>query len=248
MITIGGQKMGKSLGNFITLPQLFAGDHPKLDQAYSPMTVRFFILQAHYRSTLDFSNDALQAAEKGLKRILLAAKDLREMAAKAGVRSEVVGTEGHRADALVYGELLDSTAPEGCPATTDTVKAVFDGVYEALCDDLGTPVALSHLFEAVRIINAAKAGELTLSEGDLQTLVRLFDDIVFGVLGLRDDAAAASGEGGKVVEGLMEMVLEQRAAAKAAKDWARSDSIRDQLKALGITVKDTKNGAEWTLE
>ena len=248
MITIGGQKMGKSLGNFITLPQLFSGDHPKLDQAYSPMTVRFFILQAHYRSTLDFSNDALQAAEKGLKRILLAAKDLREMAAKAGVRSEVVGTEGHRADALVYGELLDSTAPEGCPATTDTVKAVFDGVYEALCDDLGTPVALSHLFEAVRIINAAKAGELTLSEGDLQTLVRLFDDIVFGVLGLRDDAAAASGEGGKVVEGLMEMVLEQRAAAKAAKDWARSDSIRDQLKALGITVKDTKNGAEWTLE
>jgi cysteinyl-tRNA synthetase len=128
------------------------------------------------------------------------------------------------------------------------VKAVFDGVYEALCDDQGTPVALSHLFEAVRIINAAKAGELTLSEGDLQTLVRLFDDIVFGVLGLRDDAAAASGESGKVVEGLMEMVLEQRAAAKAAKDWARSDSIRDQLKALGITVKDTKNGAEWTLE
>ena len=107
---------------------------------------------------------------------------------------------------------------------------------------------IHHPRVTVRIINAAKAGELTLSEGDLQTLVRLFDDIVFGVLGLRDDAAAAGGEGGKVVEGLMEMVLDQRAAAKAAKDWARSDSIRDQLKALGITVKDTKNGAEWTLE
>ncbi len=248
MITIGGQKMGKSLGNFITLPQLFSGDHPKLEQAYAPMTIRFFILQAHYRSTLDFSNEALQAAEKGLKRILLAAKDLREMAAKAGVVSPVRGTEGHTADALVYGELLQGTAPETCPATTDAVKAVFDGVYEALCDDLNTPIALAHLFEAVRLVNAAKADETTLSEGDLETLVRLFDDVVFGVLGLRDDTAAAGGEGEKVIGGLMEMVLEERAQAKAAKDWPRSDAIRDHLKALGITVKDTKNGAEWTLE
>ena len=248
MITIGGQKMGKSLGNFITLPELFSGSHPKLDQAYSPMTIRFFILQAHYRSTLDFSNEALQGAEKGLRRVMLAAKDLRQMCSKAGIVSQVKGSEGNPAWALAYGEMPEGTAPDTCPADSEAVKGVFNGVYEALCDDINTPVAIAHIFEAVRIINAAKAGELVLSEGDLETLLRLFDDIVFGVLGLRDEASAGAGADGKVVGGLMEMVLEERAQAKAAKDWPRSDSIRDHLKALGITVKDTKNGPEWTLE
>ncbi|MBQ9548711.1 MAG: cysteine--tRNA ligase [Bacteroidales bacterium] len=234
MITIGGQKMGKSLGNFITLPQLFAGDHPKLDRAYSPMTVRFFILQAHYRGTLDFSNEALQAAEKGLKRVLQAARDL------SALTGEAIG-------ALPYGQLSDAVAPDGCTAENAEIKAVFEGVYEALCDDLNTPVALSHIFEAVRIINIAKDGKLSLGAGDQATLVQLFRDIVFGVLGLRDDESAAGGDG-KIIDGLMQMVLEQRATAKAAKDWATSDHIRDSLKALGIVVKDTKDGAEWTLE
>ena len=234
MITIGGQKMGKSLGNFITLPELFSGSHPKLSQAYSPMTIRFFVLQAHYRGTLDFSNDALQAAEKGLKRLMQASRDLHAMA-------------GTKAPAFPYGEISEAVAPEACGADSAEIKTVFDGVYEALCDDMNTPVALSHIAEAVRIINSAKAGSLKLSAADLAALVQIFDDIVFGVLGLRDEEAAA-GSSVNVIDGLMKMVLEQRAAARAAKDWAASDHIRDSLKALGITVKDTKDGAEWTLD
>ena len=234
MITINGQKMGKSLGNFITLPELFSGNHPKLSQAYSPMTVRFFILQAHYRSTLDFSNEALQGAEKGLKRIMQAYKDLCAMC----------GVTRHERP---YGEDTVEVAPETCCADSEEIKGIFNGVYEALCDDLNTPVAVAHIFDAVRIINSAKAGA-KLTGNDFQALLRLFDDIVFGVLGLRDESAAESGKGRDVVAGLMEMVLEDRAKAKAAKDWAASDAIRDHLKALGITVKDTKDGAEWTLE
>ena len=248
MITINGQKMGKSLGNFITLPQLFSGQHEKLTQAYSPMTVRFFILQAHYRSTLEFSNEALQAAEKGLKRVMQAAKDLRALASAAGITDTAKGTEGDPVDAMQYGEFITATAPDTCPATSEEVKGIFNAVYEALCDDLNTPIALSHIFDAVRLVNSAKAGELKLSKGDLETLTQLFDDIVFGVLGLKDESATESGKGQEIVSGLMDMVLEERAKAKAAKDWAASDAIRDHLKALGITVKDTKDGAEWSIQ
>ena len=247
MITINGQKMGKSLGNFITLPQLFAGEHDKLEQAYSPMTVRFFILQAHYRSTLDFSNDALKAAEKGYRRVMQAAQDLRTIASAAGVNVDVRGTEGDAANALKYGEFLADVAPETCPADSEAVKAIFEGVYAALCDDLNTSVALSHIFEAVKLINTEKEKKGSLTKGDIETLLRLFDDIVYGVLGLVDESGD-SGKSGKTIAGLMDMVIEERAKAKASKDWATSDSIRDHLKALGIVVKDTKDGVEWTLE
>ena len=234
MITIGGQKMGKSLGNFITLPELFAGKHPKLQQAYSPMTVRFFILQAHYRGTLDFSNEALQGAEKAYKRLMQAARDLYAMA-------------GRKLPDIPYGELGNAVAPDACDASSEEVRKIFDGVYDALCDDLNTPIAISWIFEAVRLINSAKAGSFKPGKGDIETLVQIFDDIVFGVLGLRDEEAAGEA-GGKVIDGLMQMVLEERAKAREAKDWAMSDHIRDSLKALGIVVKDTKDGAEWTLE
>ena len=234
MITINGQKMGKSLGNFITLPELFSGQHPKLEQAYTPMTVRFFILQAHYRGTLDFSNEALQAAEKGLKRVLQGAKDLFSM---AGCKPQV----------LAYGEYTPGIAPDSCPATNPEIKAIFEGVYDSLCDDLNTPTALSHIFDAIRIINTAKDKKLKLSEGDINTLVQLFNDIVFGVLGLKDDENESE-KSMKAISGLMDMVLEARAAAKQNKDWTTSDRIRDHLTALGIKVKDTKDGVEWTLE
>ena len=220
--------MGKSLGNFITLPELFAGKHDKLEQAYSPMTVRFFILQAHYRGTLDFSNEALQASEKGLKRIMQAAKDLKSLASEAGVTP---------APALAYGEFVSAVAPAQVTASNAEVCTLVEGVYEALCDDLNTPVALSHVFDAVRIINTAKDRKLTLDASDYQALTDLFDNIVFGVLGLRDEES----EGGKTmqtIDGLVNMVLEQRKAAKAAKDWATSDRIRDDLKALGVQIKD----------
>ena len=227
MITIEGKKMGKSLGNFITLPELFSGKHEKLEQAYSPMTVRFFILQAHYRGTLDFSNEALQAA-----------KDLKNLAAAAGVTS---------APALAYGEFISAVAPEAVVATNNEVRTLIETVYENLCDDLNTPMALAQVFEAVRIINTAKDKKLTLDKADYQALVDLFDNIVAGVLGLRDEES----EGGKAtqtMDGLVNMVLEQRKAAKAAKDWATCDKIRDDLKAIGILIKDTKDGTEWTLE
>ena len=234
IITINGQKMGKSLGNFITLPQLFIGEHEKLERAYSPMTVRFFILQAHYRSTLDFSNEALQAAEKGLKRLMQAARDLYAMA-------------GRKEPQYAYGEELFGVAPDCCKAVNEAVRKVFDGVYDALCDDINTPICLAHISEAVKIINSAKAGQVNLGKEDIDTLCQLFDDIVFGVLGLKDEELSG-GSTGEVIGGLMEMVLEQRAAAKAAKDWTTSDHIREKLTALGIKVKDTKDGVEWSID
>ena len=214
------------------------------------MTVRFFILQAHYRGTLDFSNEALQASEKALKRVLQAYKDLVALAKSHGVILSEAKDLCEAKD-LPYGELYSFIAPDSCPADSPEIKAIFDGVYDALCDDLNTPIALSHIFEAVKIINTAKAGPSgagNLSEGDIKTLLQIFDDIVFGVLGLKDENAGDGGKSQEVISGLMDMVLEERAKAKAAKDWAQSDSIRDHLKALGITVKDTKDGAEWTLE
>ena len=230
--------MGKSLGNFITLPELFAGQHEKLAQAYTPMTVRFFILQAHYRGTLDFSNEALQAAEKGLKRITQAGKDLRTLASAAGVTS---------APALAYGEFVSALAPDSVQASNAEIRTLIENVYTALCDDLNTPIALSHIFDAVRIINTAKDKTIQLDASDWKALVELFDNVVYGVLGLRDEESEGS-KATQTIDGLVGMVLEQRKAAKAAKDWATSDRIRDDLKALGIQIKDTKDGTEWTLE
>ena len=233
MITINGKKMGKSYGNFITLEELFDGTHPLLVQAYSPMTVRFFILQAHYRSTLDFSNDALQAAEKGLKRVMQAAKDIHEMA-------------GHPAAELPYGKFVTDIAPEHFDTDNPAIADICEKTYESLCDDLNTPIALSYIFEAVKIINTAKDGKIKLSQKDMDILAGLFDDVVSGVLGLKDEENEG-GKAGQIIDGLMTMVLEQRKAAKANKDWATSDKIRDDLNALGIHIKDTKDGTEWTL-
>ena len=235
MITINGQKMGKSLGNFITLPELFSGSHPALERAYSPMSIRFFILQAHYRSTLDFSNEALQAAEKGYKRLMQAA---RELGAEEGKAEEdmVSGAFLSRSDAT---ESMSSVA-----APSSAVATLIEAVYDALCDDMNTPVAIAHLFDAVKMVNAGK-----LPEADKAALRKLFEDIVFGVLGLRDEeAAGGSGKAEKALEGVMGIVLEDRRKARAEKNWAESDRIRDLLASFGITVKDTKEGATWTLE
>ena len=233
MITINGQKMGKSLGNFITLPQLFAGDHPKLEQAYSPMTIRFFILQAHYRSTLDFSNEALAAAEKGYKRLMAAWRALTASGAS-------------EANAPSVAKKM-ANAPSGASASSVSASLVVDSireaVEEALCDDMNTPVAIAHLFEAVKLINAGN-----LPAKDAAAMKQLFDDIVGGVLGLKDEEAGASGKAEKALDGVMQLVLEARKKAREEKNWAESDRIRDLLSSFGITVKDTKEGATWTLE
>ena len=221
MITINGKKMGKSLGNFITLFDLFSGNNSVLSQAYSPMTIRFFILQAHYRSTLDFSNEALQAAEKGLAKVMAAARDLKAM---KSVQTDDKSTEG----------------------ASQQIRDIYEKCFEALCDDLNTPIALSYVFEAVKLINAAKTGQAKLSDADLSLLGRIFDEVLSGVLGLKDEGAA-SDKSRDIIGGLMEMVLAERAEAKSNKDWAKSDRIRDSLAALGITVKDTKDGVEWSI-
>ena len=178
------------------------------------MTVRFFILQAHYRSTLDFSNEALQAAEKGLAKLMQAARDVEALVAKGtGVNEELV--------------------------------ALKEKVYEALCDDLNTPIALSHLFEAVRWVNLAKDGQVALSAEDLALLKELLVVVMTDVLGLVQEGASEGNE--ELLDGLIEMVLAERKEAKARKDFATSDAIRDRLKELGIQIKDTREGTEWTM-
>jgi cysteinyl-tRNA synthetase len=215
MITINGQKMGKSLGNFITLDQFFTGSHPALTQAYTPMTIRFFILMAHYRSTVDFSNEALQAAEKGLNRLMEAY---------------------HNLDKIT-------------PAKTSTVEVapLRQKMYEAMNDDLNSPIVISHLFECVSIINRVLAGQDSLTEADLNELRDTMKLFMFDILGLKDEAAAAGGHDetyGQVVD----LMLELRQQAKSNKDWATADLIRNRLTALGFEIKDTKEGAEWKLK
>lgn len=223
MITIDGQKMGKSLGNFITLPQFFAGDHPKLERPYSPMTIRFFILQAHYRSTVDFSNEALQAAEKGYERLMDAYRSL---------------------DAL--------TADASGAVTAETVEGIKTKCYDAMCDDFNTPIVISNLFEASKLINQAIDKKAAFTAEGIEAMKSLFQTFAIQLLGLKATSGGANASAssdareeafGKVVD----MLLEQRAKAKANKDWATSDLIRDSLAALGFEVKDTKDGFSWKL-
>ncbi|MFW5708172.1 MAG: cysteine--tRNA ligase, partial [Bacteroidota bacterium] len=216
MITINGQKMGKSLGNFITLRQFFSGNHDALQQAYSPMTIRFFILQAHYRSTLDFSNEALLAAEKGLRRLLQALDTLDKI-------------DPAQQSSVSIGELK-----EQC--------------HQAMCDDFNSPVAIAHLFDAVRIINAAYDKKETLSAGDLQQLKDVFKTFVVDVFGLTSETTATSAKSEEALKGVINLLLDIRQQAKQQKDYATSDKIRNELAALNIAVKDSKDGATWELK
>ena len=218
MITINGQKMGKSLGNFITLDEFFEGKHPLLTQAYSPMTIRFFILQAHYRSTVDFSNEALQASEKALQRML----------------------DGRRR--------LDEITPASDGPASDEVTQIAAKCYEAMDDDLNTPIVIANLFEACRIINSAKDAGLKLTTGDVEALKSTFDTFLYDILGITDEKAGGSSQSLKPYEDAVDLLLSIRAEAKAKKDWATSDLIRDRLAAMGFTIKDTKDGVEWTLQ
>ena len=217
MLTVGGQKMGKSLGNFITLEQIFTGSHPLLEQAYSPMTIRFFMLQAHYRSTLDFSNESLQAAEKGLDRLMKAVETLDNI-------------NNFSSTTMIYSE----TPPD-----------LEDRLNKAMDDDLGSPLAIAALFDWVRIINQWHDGLQVRSREDKERLRRIFHTWVFDILGLHDEKAAGAG-GADHLTPVVDMLLSMRAEAKAARDWVLSDKIRDGLAAAGIKVKDRKDGvSEW---
>lgn len=220
MITINGQKMGKSLGNFITLDEFFTGSHPLLEQPYAPMTIRFFILMAHYRSTVDFSNDALRDAEKAYDRML------------AGWRR------------------LASLKPSAESTVADEIAAVETACYEAMDDDLNTPITISHLFEAVGIINRINDGHATATAADIDRLRAIFQTFLFDIMGMRPDMeGAASSEAMKPYHDAVELLLQIRAEAKQKKDWATSDLIRDRLAAIGFAVKDTRDGGfEWSVK
>jgi len=204
--------MGKSLGNFITLEEFFTGSHKLLQQAYAPMTIRFFILQAHYRSTVDFSNEALVAAEKGYARLMQAYKTLGRLQPS---KSSSVDVSGYR---------------QLC--------------YDAMNDDLNTPIVISHLFDMAKVINTVNDRKATLTQADIDELKGVMDTFVFDIMGLRDESAT---DNTALIDGLMHMILDVRATAKANKDWATSDHIRDELSALGVTVKDGKEGATYEL-
>ena len=215
MMTVNGQKMGKSLGNFITLEEFFTGDNKVLSQAYSPMTIRFFILQAHYRSTVDFSNEALQAAEKGLERLMDA-----------------------------YNHLMKLKASD---VSTVDVKDLRRKCYDAMNDDLNSPIVIAHLFDAARAINSVKDGKATISAEDLKELQDVFHTFVFDILGIKDEAASGGSNNNEAFGKAMDLLLTIRQQAKANKDWATSDKIRNELTAIGFDIKDTKDGAEWKL-
>ena len=219
MITINGQKMGKSLGNFITLDEFFTGSHELLTQAYTPMTIRFFILQAQYRSTVDFSNEALQASEKALNRMLEGWKRLQELTPSETSTIDVNGYEAK--------------------------------CYEAMDDDLNTSIVISHLFDACRVINQVNDGKASATAEDIETLKKLFNTFLVEILGIRTETIA-TGEGNedalRPFEQAVDFILEMRRTAKANKDWATSDLIRDRLAQIGFDVKDTKDGFEWSIK
>ena len=213
MLTLNGQRMSKSTGNTLLPDELFSGDTDKLEKGFAPTVVRFFMMQAHYGSQLDFSNDALVAAEKGYNRLMEALKKLNKL--QAGSADEKFNVADWR---------------KSC--------------YAAMNDDFNSPILISQLFEAVRFINAADEKNCGLSEEDLQLLKDTINAFVFDVLGLQNTAEE---KGGDKLDEVMEMLIQMRAKARADKDWALSDQIRDQLAAVGIQLKDGPEGTSYSL-
>ena len=219
MITINGQKMGKSYNNFITLDQFFKGEHELLTQPFSPMTIRFFILSAHYRGTVDFSSEALEAAEKGYNKLVTSLKDIKRIQPAKGSQPEV-------------GKFV----------------AELEGkLYDAMNDDLQTPNVISQLFEASKVINTLVDRKAKISAADLETLEKILRTWIEDILGLKTTAEAGDPSREQAFGKVMDMVLDMRAQAKADKDWAKSDAIRDALNDAGFIVKDTADGQVWSL-
>lgn len=177
------------------------------------MTVRFFMAQSHYRSTLDFSNEALQAAEKGYKRLMESIARLQKL--------------------------------EASDKSTVDIAEIRDNCYAAMNDDFNTPILVSHLFDAIRVINSVADKKETLTADDIEQLKELMQVFVFDVLGLIDESE--SNAGSDVINGLMNLIIDIRKTARENKDWATSDKIRDELKAAGVEIKDTKDGVEWRI-
>ena len=209
MLTVNGQKMSKSLGNSFLPHELFSGNNPILNKGYSPMTVRFFMLQAHYRSTLDFGNEAMEASEKGFKRLMNAIS------------------------------LLDNLKPSS--SNEVDIAALRRRCYEAMNDDFNSPVLIAELFEVSRIINSVHDNKLKIDTQNLELLKKVVDDFVFNVLGLKDEQAANDD-----LPNVLNMIIDLRSHAKANKDYATSDKIRQGLQEIGFQLKDSKEGTTWS--
>lgn len=213
MITINGQKMGKSLGNFITLEEFISGSHESLEQAYTPMTIRFFILQAHYRGTVDFSNQALQASGKAYERLMKAFD---------------------RLDGIAVGE-----------ASNFDVAELEKDCYAAMDDDFNTPMVIARLFDAVKFINAAADKQNSISVEQKTVLQKIRKNFIDDILGIKQEAQNEN-SGAGLDDELMKLIIELRLKMRQEKNFAMSDFIRDELKAAGVELKDTKEGTEWS--
>jgi cysteinyl-tRNA synthetase len=215
MLTVNGTRMSKSAGNGFLPEELFAGNHPLLDKAYSPMTVRFFMMQTHYRSTLDFSNEALQAAERGFKRLWEAYENLQKFSID----------NANASDAALDASVVD----------------LLKGMDECMNDDFNTARVMANMFELVPTINSLKDGLIqkdALSASTLQMLQTYFKNYLENILGLRNELQQDDGK----LNGVLQLLVEMRREAKARKDYATSDTIRNQLTRLGILLKDEKDG------
>jgi cysteinyl-tRNA synthetase len=226
MLTVNGQKMSKSLGNFITLPQMFSGDTSALSQAYSPMTLRFFFLQAHYRSPIDLSDDALQAARKGYRKLMNGLRLLDKL---------VVGGEEES------GEEVKTEEVKGPPSPAQQLRNLAAKPFTFLDDDLNTPRAVAAVFDLLKRLNtlATKPEELAeVGPAALAEAAAAYRTLVLDVLGLRDEPRAST-------EDLLGLTLGFYQEAKATKAYDKVDQIRAALKEQGIVIKDTKTGVEW---
>lgn len=213
MLTLNGKKMAKSTGNNILPDELFSGENNILSKGFAPAVARFFILQAHYRSILDFSDDAILASERGYQRLMEAIKSLKDL--KTSSNSSVDITKWR----------------QSC--------------YDAMNDDFNSPILIANLFEAVKFINLIKDNKETISATDLDTLIHSMNAFVFDVLGLENTETASANN--EKLEGVVNMLIGMRNEARANKDFAMSDHIRDELAKIGIQLKDGKEGTSFSL-
>ncbi len=224
MLLMNGKKMSKSDGNTITPQQLFTGESEHVSDSYSPMVLRFFMLQTHYRSTMDLTDEALQAAKKGYQRLTEAWTNLEGLTGKGGAQNGTVGKE---------------------------MEEALTGAYAEMDDDFNTPKALARVFELVNRINALKNGQLSLDEVSEQTLTRVRESLgtlLFDVMGLeKEETGADAGAMHTAMSKVMDLVLDIRKDARETKNWTLSDQLRDALNEAGIVVKDGKEGVEWSI-
>jgi len=221
MLLMNGRKMSKSDGNTIDPPQLFSGDSEHISKAYTPMSVKFFMLQSHYRSTLDLTDAALLAAEKGFTRLMEGYAAIDEVSGAANAQTEI----------------------------DKEIIVALEGMDEDMCDDFNAPKAIGRMFEIIPKINGLRDGHIQadqISQTTIDRVKEVFRAYIFDVFGLKDESVKAD-SGKHIIGGLMELILEMRADARTNKDWGTSDKIRDTLNELEIKVKDGKDGTTWMI-